>query len=101
VAVETFNGQVETRSPEENWMARVAAQAMGLPGVGGSDAHFPLAVGRCFTHFQGQFLDARQVVAALRGGQGFLACARVLDKSAILKQNKRYGRAILSKKKAS
>lgn len=48
VALETVNGSL---SCDENLLAMQAAQKMGICGIGGSDAHGPLVLGRACTLF--------------------------------------------------
>lgn len=65
VALETLNGSV---APEENRYAQEAADRMGLPGIGGSDAHGLHALGRACTCFQHPIGSEAELVAALRDG---------------------------------
>jgi predicted metal-dependent phosphoesterase TrpH len=64
--LEICNGRV---TAEENNFARRVAQAMGLLGIGGSDAHEARAVGSCVTKFDDFIEDERQLVEALLSGR--------------------------------
>lgn len=64
-AIEVENGGVK---PEENEQAGHLARALGLPGVGGSDAHRPREVGRAATLFPTAIHTDAQLVAALKRG---------------------------------
>jgi hypothetical protein len=44
-------------------------ERLGLPGVGGSDAHSPLSVGRCYTRFEWEVTSVEELVAELRAGR--------------------------------
>jgi len=72
-AIEGYNGQVETRSPETNALARGAAQRMGLPITGGSDAHWAGMIGIAWTEFDRVIEDDHDLCAALHAGN-FRAC---------------------------
>ena len=45
------------------------AGRLGLPGVGGSDAHYAQAVGNAYTTFELDDPDAGKVLAALKAGK--------------------------------
>jgi hypothetical protein len=45
------------------------AEKLGLPGVGGSDAHYSQAVGNVFTTFELDDPDIDKVLAALKAGK--------------------------------
>jgi predicted metal-dependent phosphoesterase TrpH len=64
-AVEVRNGRLT--QPENDTAEQVAAY-LGLPGVGGSDAHRLDEIGHCITVFHEPVADERQLVAALRAG---------------------------------
>nr|WP_305794586.1 PHP-associated domain-containing protein [Halomarina rubra] len=51
----------------QEWVERLAADH-GLPLVGGSDAHYPIEVGRAFTRVDADELTAEAVVDAIRDG---------------------------------
>jgi predicted metal-dependent phosphoesterase TrpH len=68
VALETLNGSA---APEENRYAQEAADRMGLPGIGGSDAHGLHALGRAWTWFRQAIGSEAELVAALRKGAYF------------------------------
>ncbi len=69
-AVETINGALGL---ESNRSAQMAALALGLPGIGGSDAHSPYHVGRAWTVFQENVKTQIQLVALLKEGR-YAAC---------------------------
>lgn len=64
-AVEVLNGACTDK--ENDLAARVAAQ-LGLPGVGGSDAHYVEDVGRAVTLFERPMRTEQDLIAALRAG---------------------------------
>jgi predicted metal-dependent phosphoesterase TrpH len=64
-AIEVINGGC---TPEANIEAAALAQRLGLPGVGGSDAHRPHQVGRAATWFPGTITTDAELVSALRRG---------------------------------
>ena len=64
-AVEQLNGG---SNDEENGRALVFAEANGLHCVGGSDAHFVSAIGRCMTAFQRPVTSVEALVEQLRSG---------------------------------
>jgi predicted metal-dependent phosphoesterase TrpH len=64
-AVEVLND----RCPEaEAAQAQGLAEALGLPGVGGSDAHVASQVGSAVTRFPEPIATDEELVSALRGG---------------------------------
>ncbi|HWQ20964.1 MAG TPA: PHP domain-containing protein [Methanotrichaceae archaeon] len=65
-AIEVLNGN---SNADENRMALVAAQKLGLPGTGGSDSHSRKNVGRCVTEFDDVIKDEGDLVAALKSGR--------------------------------
>ena len=65
-AVEVFNGT--SLWPEVEFGCAVLGR-LGLPGVGGSDAHSPLSVGRCYTEFEREVASVEELVAELRAGR--------------------------------
>jgi len=65
-AVEVFNGT--SPWPEVEFGCAVL-ERLGLPGVGGSDAHSPLSVGRCYTEFEREAASVEELVAELRAGR--------------------------------
>lgn len=65
-AVEVFNG---TSPWPEVEFACAALERMSLPGVGGSDAHSPLSVGRCYTEFERKVASVEELVVELRAGR--------------------------------
>lgn len=64
--LEICNGRVTL---EENDFARRVAEAMGLFGIGGSDAHEARSVGSCVTRFDDFLENERQLVDALLSGR--------------------------------
>lgn len=65
-AVEVFNG---TSLWAEVEFGCAVLERLGLPGVGGSDAHSPLSVGRCYTEFEREVASVEELVAELRAGR--------------------------------
>lgn len=66
VAIETLNGSLR---PELNQMAQEAAHRLGVRGIGGSDAHGIVALGKAYTCFSTAITDEAHLVALLRGGE--------------------------------
>jgi predicted metal-dependent phosphoesterase TrpH len=64
-AIEVLNGGSNNA---ENERARALADAHGLRCVGGSDAHFVNAIGRCLTAFNQPVTSIEALVEQLRGG---------------------------------
>lgn len=64
-ALEVLNGG---SSDAENARALALAEAHGLRGVGGSDAHFVSAIGRCLTGFSRPITTIEALVEQLREG---------------------------------
>lgn len=64
-AIEILNGGCSDR---ENATAAELARALVLPGIGGSDAHFPDMVGATATWFPGDISTDAELVAALKRG---------------------------------
>jgi hypothetical protein len=65
-AVEVFNG---TSPPREVEFGCAVLERLRLPGVGGSDAHSPLNVGRCYTQFEREVASVEELVAELKAGR--------------------------------
>lgn len=65
-AIETCNGG---NRPFENKLALALAEKLDLPCTGGSDAHFPREIGRCYTRFTVPLRTMADLVAALKTGQ--------------------------------
>jgi predicted metal-dependent phosphoesterase TrpH len=65
-AVEQLNGG---SNDDENGKALALAEEYGLGLVGGSDAHFVNAVGRCLTAFQRPVTSVEALVEELAGGE--------------------------------
>jgi len=64
-AMEVFNGHCDDG---ESSQARRLARTLGLPGVGGSDAHFAPEVGIAATLFPDPISTDEELIAALRAG---------------------------------
>jgi predicted metal-dependent phosphoesterase TrpH len=64
-AIETLNG---ITSPNLNKKAEQLAKAINLPGVAGSDAHFPTDPWNVYTEIQAQ-LDIDEILNAIKKGQ--------------------------------
>ncbi len=77
-ALETFNASATLR---ENDRTRIAASKMSLAGIGGSDAHGSLAIGRAYTLFPAPILTIQDLVQALKSGQyqAFENCTHILN----------------------
>jgi predicted metal-dependent phosphoesterase TrpH len=65
-AIETFNGQV---NPDELRQAEDLARILGLPVVGGSDAHTTGQVGAMATEFARPVTDERELAREIRAGR--------------------------------
>jgi len=65
-AIEVFNG---TSPWPEMEFGRAVLQRLGLPGAGGSDAHSPLGVGRCYTAFEREVASVTELVTELKAGR--------------------------------
>jgi predicted metal-dependent phosphoesterase TrpH len=65
-AIETRNGG---SSPESNQAARAYADKYDIPGIGGSDAHFLMQVGRSLTVFERDITDEAALVEEIRAGR--------------------------------
>ena len=65
-AIETRNGG---SSPESNRAAKAYAEKYGIPGVGGSDAHFLMQVGRSLTVFEREITGEAALVEEVRAGR--------------------------------
>jgi predicted metal-dependent phosphoesterase TrpH len=77
-AVETRNGG---SSPEANQAAERMADRYGLPGVGGSDAHFLMQLGRCLTVFERVIRNEEDLVREIKAGRCRAASASELEAS--------------------
>src|SRR5262249_32647771 len=64
-AVGVLNGASTDR---ENDLAAQVAAHLGLPGTGGSDAHYAEDVGRAVTRFEQPIGDEQALIAAIRAG---------------------------------
>ncbi len=65
-AIEQLNGG---SSDEENERARQLAERFGLRCVGGSDAHYVSAIGRCLTAFRREIRTVEELVHELQFGE--------------------------------
>ena len=65
-AVETKNGG---SAEEANLRAEEIASRYRLPGVGGSDAHFLMQVGRCLTVFEREVANEGDLVREIKAGR--------------------------------
>ncbi|MEW6554403.1 MAG: PHP domain-containing protein [Actinomycetota bacterium] len=65
-AIETRNGGT---SPESNQSAQAYAERYGIPGVGGSDAHFLMQLGRCLTVFERDVTSEAELVEEIKAGR--------------------------------
>ena len=75
-AIETRNGG---STPEANQTAETIADRYGLPGVGGSDAHFLMQVGRCLTVFERDIEDETDLIEEIKAGRCRAAYASEVD----------------------
>jgi predicted metal-dependent phosphoesterase TrpH len=66
-AIEVMNSKV---TKEENDFAARVAEGLGMPGTGGSDAHDVKEVGLYATFFPGAIHNEKELVEALRCGEG-------------------------------
>ncbi len=66
-AVEVLNGSV---TEQENSLAAEAAGSLMVPGIGGSDAHGPLALGRAYTLFETPIESTVELLRAIKEGRG-------------------------------
>jgi predicted metal-dependent phosphoesterase TrpH len=64
-AVEVLNGACTAR---ENELAAQVAAKLGLPGIGGSDAHYVEDLGRAVTLLDAPVATEAELMAAIRGG---------------------------------
>ena len=65
-AIETLNGANTARSNE--WAERIARE-LGIPSIGGSDAHALWQVGKCVTIFENDVGSEEELVAELKQGR--------------------------------
>lgn len=72
-AIEVLNGGCIDR---ENALAAEVAKRLGLPTVGGSDAHMPLEIGRYATLFERDISSEADLLEELRAGR-FQAVRRI------------------------
>ena len=65
-AVEVLNGGT---ARENNEIAAREAERYGLPGIGGSDAHHLVQIGRCVTEFERDLRDEADLIAEVKAGR--------------------------------
>jgi hypothetical protein len=75
-AIETLNGANTERS--NLWAVQVARE-LGLPGLGGSDAHSAWQLGKCVTVFENWIEDEKQLLEELREGRFYAAYLKDLE----------------------
>ena len=61
--------ELNGKNPEHDARASGLADRLGLPLVGGSDAHYPVEVGRVYTAVEADSLAPADVVEAVRAGR--------------------------------
>lgn len=61
--------ELNGKNPEQDARTRRLADRLGLPLVGGSDAHYPIEVGRAYTTVEADSLAPADVVEAIREGR--------------------------------
>ncbi|NPV59391.1 MAG: PHP domain-containing protein [Actinobacteria bacterium] len=76
-AIEVRNGG---STPESNLAAEAYANRYGLPGVGGSDAHFIMQIGRCLTVFEREIGSEEELVEEIRAGRCRAAYAAEVER---------------------
>ncbi|MEA2070938.1 MAG: PHP domain-containing protein [Asgard group archaeon] len=57
------------RTKTVNEEARVAAESLGLPLVGGSDSHQKYQIGTCVTAFEGEIVSMANLISAVKKGK--------------------------------
>lgn len=65
-AIEVLNGN---SSEDMNILSWLASLKLGIPGVGGSDAHTPLQIGKYVTFFDKKIKDETDFICALKSGR--------------------------------
>jgi len=86
-AVEIRNGGT---TPEANSAAEAMAARHGLPGVGGSDAHFLMQLGRCLTVFERDITNEEDLVREIKAGRCRAVSASEIDKAVMPELGTRY-----------
>ncbi|MFC4357463.1 PHP domain-containing protein [Halobium salinum] len=61
--------EINGKNPEHIEATKKLARDLGLPLVGGSDAHYPVEVGRAYTRIDADSLEPRAVADAIRDGR--------------------------------
>jgi hypothetical protein len=64
--IEVLNGNC---SDDMNILAWLASLKLGIPGVGGSDAHTPLQIGKYVTFFDSDIKDEIELIMRLKSGR--------------------------------
>lgn len=67
--------EINGKHPDNADRVRALSETLGIPIVGGSDAHYPFEVGRAFTRIEAAELTPEAVVKAIREG-AVEACIR-------------------------
>ncbi len=75
-ALEVKNGG---SSEEANLRTEAVAREYGIPGVGGSDAHFLMQVGRCLTVFERDVESEEELVREVKAGRCRAAYAHEVE----------------------
>jgi predicted metal-dependent phosphoesterase TrpH len=60
--------EINGKHPDNDGRVRALSETLGVPVVGGSDAHYPFEVGRTFTRIEATELTPEAVVTAIREG---------------------------------
>ncbi|SDF81584.1 hypothetical protein SAMN04488067_10944 [Halorubrum xinjiangense] len=68
--------EINGKHPENAERVRELAESLGVPVVGGSDAHFPFEVGRTVTRIEATELTPESVVTAIQEGAVEVAVRR-------------------------
>lgn len=61
--------EINGKNPEHIEQTKALAERLDLPLVGGSDAHYPVEVGRAYTHVDAEELTPEAVADAIREGR--------------------------------
>ncbi|MGQ9704847.1 MAG: PHP-associated domain-containing protein [Actinomycetota bacterium] len=73
---EVMNGG---NTEEANLRAEAVAREYGIPGIGGSDAHFLMQLGRCLTVFERDIESEKDLVREVKAGRCRAAYAREVE----------------------
>ncbi len=85
--IEVWNSRADRKNRQANRMAQEFAQAHGLPGFAGSDAHVSQEIGRGFITVQADNASLSAVRAALAAGGG--ACGGGISPSRYVAQSQK------------